>query len=179
VSSFCRVRLVAASPPERGADDPGQRSQAGEYKRWPLGGGLPPSTKDNTEVAVRAEIGATSSGAVLGLPRTLDEGIVIWRIKPTVSPSRGDHRVGDTPQHLIWRICSRMANFESSVRRHSTPGICRPLGPQRVVDEGRCLERVAAASVLSNGSARAHSPRHELRSTTSDLEQTTSRANNV
>jgi hypothetical protein len=55
---------VATSPPERGADDSGQRSQAGGHKRWHLGGSLPPSTKDNTDASVRAEIGAISIRAV-------------------------------------------------------------------------------------------------------------------
>jgi hypothetical protein len=120
---------VATSPAERGADGPGQRSQAGADKRWHLGGGLPHSTKDNTDAAVRAEIGAISTRGVFDPLGTLnDKRIIIRRIQPARSPSRDKHRAGVNHQHLIWRTCSRMVNLDGAVRRHPTRDGRRGLG---------------------------------------------------
>ena len=89
---------MATSPPERGADDPGQRSQAGGVQtlasRWKSAA---PHQRQRRRCRTDRDRGHLDSGGI-GLLGTLnDKGIVIRRTHPTGSPSRDDHRVGDNP----------------------------------------------------------------------------------
>jgi Fur family ferric uptake transcriptional regulator len=77
--------------------------------------GLPHSTADVIDKAVRAELGAVSRQAVYDALGVLAEKGLVRRIQPAGSPARYEDRVGDNHHHLICRTCGRTEDVDCAV----------------------------------------------------------------
>ena len=115
----------------------------------------PHSTAAEIGAAVRAEIGAISLQAVYDALGTLTDTGIIRRIQPAGSPARYEDRVGDNHHHLICRTCGRTVDTDCAVGYApclTPPDDCGyEIDEAEVIYWGRCLECVAASSVVSNG----------------------------
>ena len=111
--------------------------------------GLPHSTADTIDKAVRTEIGAVSRQAVYDALGILTEKGLLRRIQPAGSPARYEDRVGDNHHHLICRTCSRMVDVDCAVGY--TPCLTAADDMAYEIDEaevifwGRCPECVKRA----------------------------------
>ena len=108
--------------------------------------GLPHSTAEDIDKAVRAELGAISRQAVYDALGVLTEKGLLRRIQPARSPARYEDRVGDNHHHLICRTCSRMVDVDCAV--DYTPCLTAADDQGYEIDEaeviywGRCPECV-------------------------------------
>ncbi|MGK2947764.1 MAG: Fur family transcriptional regulator [Acidimicrobiales bacterium] len=112
--------------------------------------GLPHSTADDIDKAVRAEIGSISRQAVYDALGILTDKGVLRRFQPAGSSARYEDRVGDNHHHLICRTCSRVVDVACAVG--DTPCLTAADDSDYEIDEaeviywGRCPECAAQAT---------------------------------
>ena len=106
--------------------------------------GLPHSTADDIDRAVRAEIGAISRQAVYDALAILTDRGLVRRIQPAGSAARYEGRVADNHHHLVCRRCGAMVDVDCAVGEPPCLTAAEDFGYEideaEVIYWGRCPE---------------------------------------